>query len=436
MSGPAAQHLEYGASKITFPHLERSDIQELKDKELVHRSDNDARQRQKNALTSHTKTSVLPSSPPLSVYSDEWQWDGVFPETIICTLKLFQAGRRKADQAYATHPLTSDEQKSIQWYKHDAYEALGRKQDECVKEAFRSIGTKEVYIRYGLCRIIGKKHEAWMEVVDFSKLEQTAIILICGFIRDHAHEEFSMEVSWEYATMQINHRQHENFATTIEKELSSKMLRNYVDKEYIPRADLIKIMNSSVIELIINEDEEVNRKDWSAEKKRSFFRVVQQRASRLQAVCVKQHLSMVFLEHLLQSELDDLHGPTDAWIEQHNCRHEDCETYLSKFRSAYYSFFPHKFDQDFVLQEFAVPQVIPLYHSEPGGKNLGYGAASTVCKVNIDPVQHSLSTVSPIVKGDCCEGLTFCLQDRRCSFALRSLTKGRTLQLLSSASKL
>ncbi len=398
MAVPAAQHLDDDASRITLSHSERYDTQELKNEGLVYLGDSDVRQRQKTALTSHTKTSVLPFSPPLSVYSDEGQWDDVFPETIMCTLKLFQAGRRKADLAYTTHLLSSDESKPIQWYKHDAYEALGRKQDECVKEAFQSIGTKEVYIRHGLCRVIGKKHEAWKEVDDFFKLEQTAIILICGFIRDHDHEKFSMEVSWEYATMQINRRPHENFARTIEKELSSKMLRNYVHKEYIPRADLIKIMNATVIELIINEDEEVNREDWSAEKRRSFFRVVQQRASRLQAVCVKQRLTMVFLEHLLQSKLDDLHGPTDVWYEQHSCRHEDCETYLSLFRGAYHSFFPHKFDQDFVFREFNMHQVIPLYYSEPRVKVLGSGAASTVYKVNIDPVQHSLSTVSSILR--------------------------------------
>lgn len=397
MADPATQQLEDGAPKITLSRIGREDAQELKDEDLVRLSDNDIQQRQTIDLTANTKASVLPSSPALSAYSDEWQWEEVFPETILCTLKLFQAGRRKSDQAYTSYPLSSDDPKPIQWYKHDTYEALEKKQDECVKQAFQSIGTKQVYIRHGLCRIIGKKHEAWRELDGLFKLEQTAITLICGFIHDHDHEIFSMEVSWEYATMQINRHPYESFARTIQKELSSKMLRNYVDKEYIPRADLIKIMNSNVIALIIDEDEEVNRANWSAEKKREFFRVVQQRASRLQAVCVKQSLTMVFLEHLIQNHLDDLHGPTTEWYEQHNCSHEDCETYMSQFISAYYSFFPHKFDMDFVVREFSTAQVIPLYHSVPGGKYLGYGAASTVSKVHIDPVQHSLSTVSHLI---------------------------------------
>ena len=392
---------------IALSHAGRDSPQESKVGKLVQLSDKDTLQRQKPSLTAQTKTSVLPSSPTLSEDSDDWQRDDVFPETIMCTLKLFQAGRRKADQAYATHLLSSDDPKPIQWYKHDAYEALGRKQEECIKEAFRCIGTKEVYIRHGLCRVIGKKHEAWKEVDGLFKLEQTAITLICGFIHDHDHEIFSMEVSWEYATMQINRHPHESFARTIQKELSSKMLRNYVDKEYIPRADLIKIMNSNVIRLIIDADEEVNRANWSAEKKRDFFRIVQQRASRLQAVCVKQSLTMVFLEHLLQNKLDDLHGPTTEWHEQHSCCYEDCETYLDQFISAYYSFFPHKFDMDFVFREFSMAQVIPLYHSEPSGKHLGYGAASTIYKVHIDPVQHSLSTVSPVVQGCDSDVLTF-----------------------------
>jgi hypothetical protein len=353
----------------------------------------DLRDPPRSPLASHAERYVLPSSPAYSVYSDEWQWDEVFPEKIRCTLNLFKAERRKADQAHASRLLKAHDPEPVEWYKKKAYEELDETQNECIKKVFHDIGTKDLYIRHGLCRIIGKKHEAWKELDQSFKLQQTAITLICGFIRDYDHEMFSMEVFWEYATKQSKPRPRETYARTIQKELSSKMLRNFLGKEYIPRADLIKIMSAEVVKRIIDGDEYVQMEDWSPERRKNFFSIVQRRASRLQAVCVKQNLTMAFLEHLLQSELDDLNAPTEEWLEKHECEVEDCDTDLSHFLSAYYSFFPHKFDMDSTFREFSTPEVVPLYYSEPAIHYLGDGAASTVCKVNIDPVQHSLSTV-------------------------------------------
>jgi serine/threonine protein kinase len=382
-------------------------------------SKDDIQRPQKDMFISQTRTSVFPPSFALSAHTDQWQWDEIFPETIMCTLRLYQAAKRKADQAHSSKLLRSDGPAPIRWYKHDAYDSLGRKQQECERESFRDVGTKDLYIRHGICRIVGKKHEAWQEMDGFSDLKQTAITLICGFIHDHDHEIFSMEVSWEYATMQIKPRPPEAFARTIQKELCSKILQNYQGKEYIPQADLIKIMNSNVIRMIIEDDEDVKRESWTEEQRKDFHRVVLRRASRLQAICVKQNLTMGFLAHLLQNKFDDRHSPTDEWFERHNCSDDECYTSWRMFLSAYYAFIPHKFDKRYEFQEFSLHEVIPLYNSETGSEKLGYGSASTVCKVNIDPVQHSLTTVCLLLVPVLVSRTNLLMKDRRCAFALK-----------------
>lgn len=381
------------APSITLSHAEREGIQELHPEIQTQPSNSDVTQ-QTAPHASQPKGSVLPSSPARSTYGDDTEWDEVFPETITCTLTLFEAVPRRDDQAPSSNSLIRYDPEPIQWYKHDAYEALKKKQEEFVKGAFCNIGTKDFYIRYGLCRVVGKKHESCKKMEDLFQLRQTAITLICGFIRDHDHEIFSVEISWEYATKQVSPRQSGMFANTIRNELGLKMLKNYWGKEYISREDLIKIMDANVVRQIIEEDEDA--KKWSDNKREDFFRKVQRKASRLQAVCVKQNLTMGFLDHLLEYKLDDLHAnhaSIEELMKRHHCDREDCEANRRDFRRAYYAFFPHKLDKDYLFREFSVDAVIPLYESKLGSLPVGHGAASTVYQVNIDPVQHTLSTV-------------------------------------------
>ena len=346
--------------------------------------------------------SVLPSSPALSARS-EGEWDCIFPESISCTLELLLRDKRGSDRAPDRKPLHTEGPKSLRWFEKTTYDGKGG-EEWLTSTSHRVLNlqrkslhdaTAESYIRYGVCRVIGSTHEACEELEDPYQLEEKAISLICGFIHDYKYERFSLKITWEYATLQIKKVPNEKYAETIRSEISSKMVRNYVTKSYIPRKDLLRIMVPEVIRRIIDEDESLKEIHWTDGQRGAFAREVEQHFSRLQAVCIYQGLPMRFLKHLTEHGFRDINLPDPNFEECHECSDRKCAGYLTKFFLMYYGFFAHKFDPDGIMQTFTEEDVLPIYYqSNKKDSQLGYGAASTVYEVKIDPVHHSLSHVS------------------------------------------
>jgi hypothetical protein len=345
---------------------------------------------------------VLPSSSAVSAYSDEGQWNSIFPETIDFKLNLLLRDKRASDMAPDRKPLATEDPKGLRWFDKTSYEGKDgdgglvstSRRGLYLNQKSQPDATEESYIRYGLCRVIGTKHEAFEELEDPDQLEEKAISLICGFIRDHKYEPFRLEVTWEYATLRIQKVADEKYTETIHSELISKMVKNYAGKTYIPRKDLVRIMVPEVIRQIIDEDESLRAKGWTNGHRETFAKNVQRHSSRLQAVCIYQGLPMKFLKHLMDHEFRDLDPPGRDFARNHQCSERNCADYLFKFFQMYYGFFAHKFDPDGIMQIFTEDDVLPLYfESNKKDNQLGYGSASIVYEVKIDPVHHSLSHV-------------------------------------------
>jgi hypothetical protein len=354
-----------------------------------------------NTAPQHSGGSVLPSNSALSAHSDEGHWDSIFPESILCRLKLYLRDKRPLDKAPQSNHLSTLGPKNLRWHEKTTYDSdewliSNSQKGHELHQTLRDNAARESYIRYGICRVIGSKHEACEELEDPDQLEEKAISLICGFIRDHMYEHFQLEIIWEYATVLIEKLPNEKYAETIASEISIKIVQNYVQKSYLPRKDLVRIMRWEVIERIIQEDKSLKEYNWTAEERTKFAMKVQQESSRLQAVCIYQGLPMKFLKHLMDHDIRDIDPPDEGFEDRHRreCVERNCETYMNKFFDMYYGFFAHKFDPDGVMQTFNENVVLPLYYVCNKRKSqLGFGAASTVYAVRIDPVHHSLSHV-------------------------------------------
>ncbi len=346
--------------------------------------------------------SVLPSSSSLSAHSDECQWDSIFPESITYKLKLLLRDKRPVDKAPHSKHLATEGPQSLQWYEKATYKSdkwlfSSSQRGHELHETLQDNTTRESYIRYGICRVIGTKHEACEELEDPDQLEEKAISLICGFIHDHKYERFHLEIIWEYATVKLQKIPHEKYAQTIASEISSKIVQNYVRKSYIPRKDLVRIMSPEVIRQIIDEDDSSKENAWTDDQRTEFAIQVQQHCSRLQAVCIYQGLPMKFLKHLMDHGIRDIDPPDEVFEDRHlqKCSERNCPTHMTKFFEMYHGFFAHKFDPDGEMQIFTEAMVLPLYYvGNEKNSRLGYGAASNVYEVKIDPVHHSLSNVS------------------------------------------
>jgi hypothetical protein len=345
--------------------------------------------------------SILPSNSAQSTYSDEGQWDSIFPETIVCRIELFSRDKRPYDKAPHRKHLDTKGPKALRWHEKATYEGpqgLISSSHHKLQGALQGDAT-ELYIRYGTCRVIGFKHEACEELEDPSQLEEKAISLVCGFIRDYKYERFRLEITWEYATVQIGKLPDEDYVETVARAISNKIVQNYAKKSYIPRKDLVRIMLPEVTQRIIEQDESLRKADWTPDQRRDFARQVELHSSRLQAVCICQGLPMRFLKHLTDLGVRDIKSLGEEFELGHQCPERNCPTYLRKFFEMYHGFFAHKFNPDGKMKIFTEDMVLPIYYASENkdskkDSRLGFGAASNVYEVKIDPVHHCLSHVS------------------------------------------
>jgi hypothetical protein len=344
------------------------------------RPTNDTRRSRTHSQASSRASSR--ASSPASSHSDASSDNGeILPTKVACTLHITLDDREIQDPQIL----------EIKWYEKSAFGVLSKAAEDCLKS---DRGLQDIplhlpsfYLRNGSCRIMGRKHRMPdRKLEDDTQIVEVLVIAICGFIHDHPYEPFRVLINWDYSTICVEEVPGTPYHEVIRDEIYRKMEKNYQDKWYIPRTDLIGIISPKTSRRIIDHDLSLVPADRA-----TLAAKVRSKAEKLQAVCVYAQLPMLTLQHLLAKGFDDEHRP---WDKSH-CPLTKWSTNFGDLLEKQASFFAYKFpapkegiDYDDILPNVIVP-ILWL----PGEKVLGEGSFSIVYKVKIDPVHHYFSEV-------------------------------------------
>lgn len=353
----------------------------------------------------HSAGSIAPSVVTSLGWKDRGQWYSNLPESILCKIDFYVRTESFLDKAPTSKYLATEGPRNIKWQHATTYS--DKEGEEGLISLFRKKlllhktsqngAINQPYVRYGVCRVIGTEHENSEGLEGFEQLPSKAIKLIYCFHQDYESEQFRLEITWEFATVQIQEVPKEKYASTICKEIGSKMTKNYITKSYIPQKDLLMIMAPEVIQRIIDEDRSLMKENWTTRERRNFASKVQLLSSRLQAVCIYRGIPMKFLKHLMDNQIFDEGCHSRRGLDfgrNHKCSEKDCAAFMLDLQ-IYHAFFAVVFHPDGMMQMFTREAILPIYYHKMGkDSQLGDGTLSEVHAVKIEPVHHSLSHVS------------------------------------------
>jgi hypothetical protein len=306
----------------------------------------------------------------------------MMPSKVFCSLTI-----TLDDQELSVQPNPF----KISWQNKEAFKILA---DTAEKSLKKSRGLQDIplhlpsfYLRNGSCRIMGRKHRTPDRKLEHDlQIVEVLVIAICGFIHDHPYEPFRVLINWDYSTICVEDVPGTPYHEVIRDEIYRKMEKNYQDKLYIPRTDLIVITSPETSRRIIEHDTSLVPADRA-----TLAAKVRSKAVMLQAVCVYAQLPMLTLQHLLAKGFDDQHRP---WDNSH-CPLTKWNTNFRDLLEKQASFFAYKFpapNEDIDYDDIPPNVIVPILWL-PGKKVLGEGPFSIVYKVKIDPVHHYFSEV-------------------------------------------
>lgn len=324
----------------------------------------------------------------------EVKWPEILPTTIEANLHLRFHGLRGTTKESKTVPC-------FVWYLADSYKTL------FAKRTIATPANHELYLRHACCCVLDSprfKQELYFSNVyddDPTTLSQHAIQDICGFIGLHPFHPFTLEIYWDYSSVQLTPPDsssdglHASLADTIQSEIDRKMeaTTNFQGQKYVARRDLDPFLDSGVVDMVVEDDNSLKRLLPDEGERRRFARSLQTLpAVILFAICVYQKLDMGVLWHFVtKHHFSDKNLPnTDI-----PCDWQPCSGKIRTVCAAKPAFFPKRIEEDRKLHILAKDDVMPLYHAGDNNtkKSLGNGAFGTVYEVGIDPAHTYLSGV-------------------------------------------
>lgn len=279
------------------------------------------------------------------------------------------------------------------------------------REVYLDLEGKKIYHRHGCCRItsspelLAEMPYRLLDDGEASTLVDNAIPLICGFIRDHPHRKFSLEIYWEcgYACLDPLPSTEESGSGTFNKqirtELFSKRQTNFRNQGYISRRDQSAFQQYEVVSNLVAEDASLSSLSKDA-KEQLVNEIIQRPALKLLLNCIYNRFDLELLRHIL-----DVHGADDRTKRQPNmgCELSYCQPQLTEIWRTRSMFHVRNIDPDFGYHQLDDSEVMPVrYTGECANEGsfkpelLGDGASSKVYRVRLDSAHHYLSGVSSV----------------------------------------
>ena len=280
-----------------------------------------------------------------------------------------------------------------------------------------ALASKELNFRNGKCTVVGDEdYKDSQALISLDDWKDICTVLINLWTSDY-HRTLHLDIFREYYALQTKVVGTANFANTKRKEIHSLMHRALDDRRYIPRTDLLRVTSKDMIRQIIIEDPLTFER---SDEREAFIQRVQQKASRLLAMCVYANLPMRCLGKLLENGLDDDKHP----LQDGDCCHPDCEIEFHTMVQQQGAFRAAEFWHIGEHQRFDPHTVLPMaFHpklqdgldplpeemeneseeeeirdnQDNSAKRKAYcgsGAYSNVYRVRIDANHHRLSRVS------------------------------------------
>ena len=128
-----------------------------------------------------------------------------------------------------------------------------------------SDGTATVYKKAGRCRLlrVGQRDE---EVeVDSRRLEYereweaTIPVMVADFALKNKYVKFYLELTWEYAILNIQRIEGQPYATTIQRALHENSIINWEKRKFVPRLILKELFTDATIRELIDADDSIRR---------------------------------------------------------------------------------------------------------------------------------------------------------------------------------
>jgi len=340
-------------------------------------------------LADAEKPRVLPRSPMPSIAAADLAKSEIFPKRTFCSLRV-SLDSEKIGEIQHHH---------IKWYKSSEYKRLYDVAADTVAASIRdrsgANAEDELYVRYGLCRVIGREHEeVFTHVDDCEALSDTAIKDICGFIGAHAFEKFDLEISWDwsYSSLKRDLDPGVEFTEMMRGEIYHKCKKNFLNQSYLPRIDVGRLKDAELIRKVIDADRKLDGQNKPPFDRKFFANQVILHAPRLFLTCVYLDRSMAFLKHLIDFDYSDQSLPDISHL--NSCpRSKHCEADLEMFVVAQYGFFAKKIEGNKEVMELNDHEVMPIAYGN-NGKEIGSGSFSIVKSIFINPFHHYLPGVS------------------------------------------
>ena len=336
----------------------------------------------------------------------------IHPEEITCELSVTFDGC--TEKPHAAMIDDGNQQRSFPnpnnnfvWYKVDNYQSI---QQYCDLQRNRlraklleryPRGEFDIYLRYGLCNIIGSNDETRFSpetsrFEDEHDMGEIAIKEVCRFIGTYPHQKFKLVLALDYGYIIIS-LPDVKFTELIKMQYKQKLASSKTtvsNHSYMSKPDMNRLTTPQITRRIIDESDELgNEADKSALKEK----VDKVGAQTIFAICVHKGIRLQTFRHFL-----DYHGYNDGNVPKKapaNCAlNIFCEQEHIDLIKGTHQFFVHTVEEDKWFHERSKGEVVPIYFAcdENGKKKdkLGKGAYSKVWEARIDITHQSLVSVS------------------------------------------